>query len=175
MTSEQQITANRRNALRSTGPRTDRGKWTSRQNAFRHGLTAETVVRFAEDADAYSAFEAEVFAEFNPRTVTERELTKRLAALMWRLRRAASVETELFNIQAAIIKERRATQPQDGHDQVHQASVLQNEANLSSVSIAHCFLRLANLGNDILDKISRYESTLWRQTAQTLLILKGMK
>ena len=45
MTSFRQIEANRRNALRSTGPRTEEGKRSSRANAYRHGLTAETVVQ----------------------------------------------------------------------------------------------------------------------------------
>jgi hypothetical protein len=39
-----QIEANRRNARLSTGPVTEDGKRTSRQNALRHGLMAETVI-----------------------------------------------------------------------------------------------------------------------------------
>ena len=38
MTSERKITANRRNAKKSTGPRTEAGRATSRHNARRHGL-----------------------------------------------------------------------------------------------------------------------------------------
>jgi hypothetical protein len=38
MTWQRKIEANRRNALRSTGPRTDAGKARSRRNAFKHGL-----------------------------------------------------------------------------------------------------------------------------------------
>jgi hypothetical protein len=49
MTSFRQIEANRRNALRSTGPKTDDGKQRSRRNAVRHGLTAETVIDGLED------------------------------------------------------------------------------------------------------------------------------
>src|ERR1700761_6809000 len=39
MASQKQIEANRRNALRSTGPRTATGKSISSRNAFRHGLS----------------------------------------------------------------------------------------------------------------------------------------
>jgi len=44
MTSLKQIEANRRNALKSTGPRSENGKQRSRRNAVRHGLTAETTI-----------------------------------------------------------------------------------------------------------------------------------
>ena len=88
MTSLRQIEANRRNALRSTGPKTDEGKQRSRRNAFRHGLTVETVVSSLEDIEDYRAFEAAIAADYDGRTAVERELVLRLASLLWRLRRA---------------------------------------------------------------------------------------
>jgi hypothetical protein len=55
MTSYRQIEANRRNALKSTGPKTGAGKQASRCNAVRHRLTAETVISGLEDAEDYKA------------------------------------------------------------------------------------------------------------------------
>ena len=49
MTSLRRIEANRRNAQLSTGPTTEEGKKRSRQNAVRHGLTAETVIDWIID------------------------------------------------------------------------------------------------------------------------------
>jgi hypothetical protein len=107
MTSIRQIEANRRNALRSTGPKTDEGKRQSRRNAVRHGLTAETVVVSLEDVEDYRAFEAAIIADYDARTAVERELVLRLASLLWRLRRATGIETDLLQIQAEILRDRQ--------------------------------------------------------------------
>src|SRR5258706_3330711 len=100
MTSLQKIKPNRRNAQRSTGPKTQSGKQRSSQNAVRHGLTAETVIGPLEDPADYRAFEQAVTTAYDAETAVERELVLRLASLLWRLRRATSVETGLFQIQA---------------------------------------------------------------------------
>src|SRR5947209_18471401 len=100
MTSIRQIQANRRNALKSTGPNTVEGKLQSRRNAVRHGLTAETVIRALEDAEDYKSFEAAIIADYDAQTAVERELVLRLASVLWRLRRATMMETGLFEFQA---------------------------------------------------------------------------
>ena len=92
---------------RSTGPNTEDGKHRSRQNAVRHGLSAETVVEIVEDIDDYRGFEAAIIADYDARTAVERELVLRLASLLWRLRRATMIETELLRIQAEILRDRR--------------------------------------------------------------------
>ena len=100
MTSFRQIEANRRNARLSTGPVSEEGKRKSRQNAVRHGLTAETVIDALEDAEDYAAFEMAVTADYDVQSAVERELVLRLASLLWRLRRATAIESGLFKIQA---------------------------------------------------------------------------
>jgi hypothetical protein len=104
VTSFRQIEANRRNALRSTGPTTEDGKRRSRQNAVRHGLSAETIVEVVEDIDDYRA----IIADYDARTAVERELVLRLASLLWRLRRATMIETELLRIQAQDLRDHRS-------------------------------------------------------------------
>jgi hypothetical protein len=65
MSSLCQIEANRHNALKSTGPKTEAGKQRSRRNALRHGFTAETVIEPLENPKEYRAFEdaIEAFCE----------------------------------------------------------------------------------------------------------------
>ena len=108
MTSFRQIAANRRNARKSTGPITPEGKQRSRCNAIRHGLTAETVIGALEDAEDYRAFEAAIIADYDAQSAVERELVLRLASLLWRLRRATTMETGLFEIQADHLRESQA-------------------------------------------------------------------
>src|SRR2546423_15702896 len=107
MTTYKQIEANRRNARRSTGPTSEQGKLRSRRNAVRHGLTAETVIGALEDAEDYKAFEAAVIADYDAQSAVERELVLRLASLLWRIRRATTIETGLFEIQARQLLEFR--------------------------------------------------------------------
>ena len=96
MSSLKQIKANRRNALKSTGPTTPEGKERSRCDAVRHGLTAETVIAALEDAADYQAFEAAVIADYDAESAVERELVLRLASVLWQSRRAIGIETAIF-------------------------------------------------------------------------------
>src|SRR5713226_10294359 len=123
MSSFRQIEANRRNAIRSTGPSTEEGKRQSRRNAVRHGLCAETVIEVVEDVEDYRSFEAAVIADYDAHTAVERELVLRLASLLWRLRRATAIETELFRIQAEILRNRR-NQPQSQGQQEWSQAIL---------------------------------------------------
>jgi hypothetical protein len=199
MTSFRQIEANRRNALRSTGPKTEEGKRESRRNALRHGLTAETVIDGLEDCEDYRAFEAAVIADYDARTAVERELVLRLASLLWRLRRIILIETDLLKIQSEIVRERRALFPrppadpkqksdsslrsprfvfdpqrEEGPDGAGEASSC-SASPVSVRDLTRCFLRLSNVGNGALERLGRYNATLWKQTAQTLLLLHAIR
>ena len=201
MTSVRQIEANRRNACKSTGPITAEGKRRSRCNAVRHGLTAETVIGALEDAEDYKAFEATIIADYDAQSSVERELVLRLASLLWRLRRATTMETGLFEIQADYLREfRRGCQTQPNlqtiiHATFRQIDAVDAETDRASCDItngteprpgsatrsldaatdfARCFLRLANLPSYPLDRLSRYEAILWRQAGQILFALDAL-
>jgi hypothetical protein len=192
MTSFRQIEANRRNAQSSTGPKTEIGKQRSRGNAVRHGLTAETVIATVEDAEEYQAFEAAIIADYDAQSAVERELVLRLASLLWRLRRATAIESGLFDIEADHLGERRqdreiqpesrqglyamigqAARPRLNQDPISPgiANTAVAPAGVPTPALAHCFLSLATLPSDALDRLSRYEVILWRQVGQTLIAL----
>src|SRR5208283_3726666 len=107
MASERQVSANRQNAAKSTGPITQNGKLQSRRNAMRHGLTAATVVPTMEDAEEFERFAAAVRADYRPASTVEHELVARLTSLLWRLRRSTLIETNLFQLQGRLAMEQK--------------------------------------------------------------------
>jgi len=198
MTSFRQTEANRRNAHKSTGPTTEEGKQRSRCNAVRHGLTAETVIGALEDAEDYKTFEAAIIADYDAQSAVERELVLRLASLLWRLRRASTIETGLFDIQAQQLRGlNQPNQVRQGSREVvyalfgradsvscapDPATNASGEDMPSSIrksinpttEFARYFLLLANLPNYALDRLSRYEANLWRQAGQILFALDAL-
>jgi hypothetical protein len=181
MTSSHQFEANRLNALKSTGPRTEDGKRTSRRNALRHGLTAETVIDGLEDSEDYRGFEAAIIADYDAETAVERELVLRLASLLWRLRRIIVIETDLFQIQAEILRDRRNTMTAVHSELPDRAPEVLDPAEddrlccsgpaSSPRELTYCFLRLRNLDSGAFERLGRYNAALWKQIAQTLLLL----
>lgn len=95
-TSLAKIEANRRNAQKSTGPKSIEGKEKSKMNALKHGLVAQaTVIPVGEAKESDSEFTQlldRVMAEFEPQGFIEEMLTERIAICYWRLRRAAYAE-----------------------------------------------------------------------------------
>jgi hypothetical protein len=187
MSSLKQIEANRRNALKSTGPTTPEGKERSRSNAVRHGLTAETVIAALEDAQDYQAFEAAVTSDYDAESAVERELVLRLASVLWRLRRATGIETALFESvtegsgklengysrRTIVGRVNLAEQDQLGR-QSNAAAAHELSLNTKE-NIGNCFLRLAGLPTFPLDRLSRYEHLLWRQARQIVSSLESLR
>jgi hypothetical protein len=96
MATEAQINANRKNATRSTGPKTPAGKKSSSRNALRHGLLAREIVLPNEDRDEFDAFMEQVREDLLPQGPVEELLCDRVITAAWRLIRAARVEASLF-------------------------------------------------------------------------------
>jgi hypothetical protein len=191
MSSLKKIEANRRNALKSTGPTTPEGKERSRRNAIRHGLTAETVIAGLEDAEDYQAFEAAITADYDAETAVERELVLRLASVLWRLRRATGIETGLFESVTAeadkdpfshsglsLVGSTDLKEQNQLHLVVtrqHDAAAANDRSLDAKSSIVEAFLRLAALPTFPLDRLSRYEHLLWRQARQIVFSLESLR
>jgi hypothetical protein len=131
----------------------------------------------------------------------EGQLVSRLASLLWRLRRAVIIESGLLNVQAETIQsscsrptrdydedslhifrkflhssnfEKSMSKQQEEKDDIGVDSI-GAETNQTHTNIARSFLQLTDLDNRVFERLSRYEMTLWRQTAQILLLLSAIE
>jgi hypothetical protein len=96
MTSERRLAANRRNAAKSTGPRTPAGKAVVALNAVKHGLLSrEALIRGESEADLV-AFAKRMRARLAPLGELELPLADRVVSSAWRLRRALALEAMLL-------------------------------------------------------------------------------
>jgi len=203
MATEKQIIANQQNAKHSTGPRSESGKRRSRRNAVRYGLTAETVIDTLVDAADYRAFERAIKSDYSPQTAIEGQLVTRLASLLWRLRRAVLIESGLLTLQAGVARDQSACarptielntdklrifrqflrpevespmhEQQETEEEIAVNSIRSDKGEADQTNIAGSFLRLTNLDSRVFDRLGRYETSLWRQTAQILLLLSSME
>ena len=96
MTSDRKKEANRRNAAKSTGPRTPEGKATARLNAMKHGLLSQNVLLPGEDGEALRELGEELRAELQPVGEMESLLVGRIIGAVWRLERVRRVEAGIF-------------------------------------------------------------------------------
>jgi hypothetical protein len=96
MATAKQISANRRNAKKSTGPRSARGKKSVHLNALRHGLRAEAYILPGENRDDLARLEAQFVSEYQPRGALECFLLGQMITGAWRLGRVAEVESGVF-------------------------------------------------------------------------------
>ena len=148
-------------------------------------------------SEDYKAFEAAITADYDAPSAVERELVLRLASLLWRLRRATTMETGLYEIQADHLVDRK--QPRQVHptsrelvytffqqtesgdasdgatnETEDERGSVRNALEPTNVEFARCFLRLANVPDYALDRLSRYEAILWRQVRQILIALNAL-
>jgi hypothetical protein len=97
MATENQINANRKNALKSTGPRTEEGKEASAQNAIKHGLRAKRDVIRTENQDEFVLFREKMIADISPDGAMEEMLAERIISLSWRLKRAEHFQNAVID------------------------------------------------------------------------------
>ncbi len=100
MTTEAQTQANRENARKSTGPRTEAGKARSRLNALKHGRRAKTLaapVLPQEDAAELARRIQDWIDSYRPVGAVETDLVTRAARASWALDRAERCEAALLS------------------------------------------------------------------------------
>jgi hypothetical protein len=97
MATEAQILANRRNAQKSTGPRTPRGKAIVSQNALKHGLLARQAIITSESQAEFDLYRDRILGELAPATPMESMLAERIVTLSWRLKRTGRIQNQAID------------------------------------------------------------------------------
>ena len=134
MATDAQLAANRANAARSTGPRTDKGKERASRNALKHGNRARhhasfTVALLGDEKEVdFVALREKYISVCQPADEIECFLVARMALAVWRLKRLALLETRIVS--------------------AHRGAAIRN-ANLSqSLAALRCLLLPAGTGAD---------------------------
>ncbi len=154
--SEAQLRANRLNAQKSTGPRTEEGKQRASLNATRHGLTGQVLTLTAEEMKALHALIGDLEKQYLPGNTHEKHLVHMLAQLQYRLHRIMATEHNLFAI--------GITENSEFWDVNHP------EAQTAFV-LAETLRR----SKDPLLTLSIYEQRLMRQYEKTLKMLREVQ
>jgi len=97
MSTESQIIANRRNALKSTGPRTSEGKAAVSQNAVKHGLLTRRDVISSESQADFDLYRDQLLDELDPASPMESMLAERIVSLSWRLKRVCRIQNQAID------------------------------------------------------------------------------
>lgn len=104
---EAALAANRKNAERSTGPRTPEGKAVSAMNRQLHGLTGRADMVTGEDPQAFARLREGLAVQLAPVGVLEEALMDRVAACLWRLWRTQRIEAGLLTFRLIDLEESR--------------------------------------------------------------------
>jgi len=97
MSTEAQIIANRRNAQKSTGPRTPRGKAAVSHNPVKHALLARQAVISSESQADFDLYRDQLLAELAPASPMESILAERIVSLSWRLKRVCRIQNQTID------------------------------------------------------------------------------
>jgi len=97
MSTKAQILANRRNAQKSSGPRTSDGKAAVSQNTLKHGLTAANDVIYSENQPDFELYRDRILAELAPASPIESMLSERIVSLSWRLKRSYRIQNQAID------------------------------------------------------------------------------
>ena len=131
-----QIAANRRNAMKSTGPRTARGRDRSRMNALQHGLLAQAAlvqgVGLHESASQLQALRRQFFEHCAPVGPLEAMLVEQIVTCYWRKRRVLKAESGEIAVSVGEGARERARARAGQRARWKHAGVIQGESKLKT-------------------------------------------
>ena len=156
--------ANRRNAQKSTGPKTEAGKAASSQNRLAHGLCSEELLIGGETTADFEALLGSVRKAYHPVNDEETMLTDQLVQALWRFNRAQRVETTMLQSTQMI---RLVASNARGNTDVEfeEMDPIQGD-NMLTVAFA------TDLDYKHIERITRYMTTMERSYQRALKALQ---
>jgi len=98
MATQAQFEANRKNAQKSTGPKTPEGREAVRLNGLKHGLASDILVLPGESESDFENLLDSLETEHQPATATEVILVRHMAMASWRLQRLVHMEAAHYRL-----------------------------------------------------------------------------
>src|SRR5438445_6785687 len=158
--SSRKAEANRRNALKSTGPRTPTGKRTVAKNALKHGFFSKCLLiqhpDGKEDPIEYQDLYAALREHYRPGSFLEELWVEKITVGSWRLRRL--IRCESGQIARALAGHSYGVQQSKADDLADPDSASSRDPEMDALT-DHLFLP----EKEELDKLLRYEAMVNRQ------------
>lgn len=182
VTSSRKRAANRRNAERSTGPKTAFGKAVASKNALKHGLLSRQVVLPDEDPAEFEDFRRRLMDDLKPTGELETVFAERIMLGAWRLRRVVRLEAAVIRSQESELQAFpdlatfmvAASRVPDAQSATAQASPQLDEQARSELNVYTAMVRDAN-GTNQLERLRRYETTIEKSLLSSIHELERLQ
>jgi hypothetical protein len=163
--SEAKLRANRMNAQKSSGPRTETGKAASSRNAMTHGIFCRDLLVLNENAEDLQSLKQDAVQRMSPRDGVELQLVEQWVGNCWKLKRVESAEKRAFDELAGKIARSNRTEKELYH---------KLDSNLPDPQDAtHAMRKLLEDGT--LDKYQRYQQRLFNNMLRCMRELRQLK
>ena len=176
---EAQIDANRRNAQKSTGPRSAQGKGASSRNGLKHGLSGDKHILPGENPEEFLLLLKDLYDNFSPAGLVEEKLVQRIAADQWRLDRTLPMEAAIYRqrLQAVAAGDYTRKRELVNHKQNHERNPEIPPAPAPpdpGDRLTRAFI-VDGDGRNSLTRLARYETSIERSIDRCLRQLKAFQ
>ena len=175
MSTEAQITANRQNSQKSTGPRSAEGKATVSKNAVKHGLFVLEALIKGENREDFEVYRDEMLADLAPVGPMESMLAERFVSLSWRLKRVERMQNQAIDVMierdkpSPLTKLAQSLLPKNQRQSSADASASNGDLVLGRVAIKDYS------NSRVLDRLLMYERRIEHSMFKTLNELERLR
>lgn len=173
VTSLKKVLANRNNAKKSTGPRTENGKAWAKRNAVKHGLRAEHIITVGENKIEFEELKDQFVKELQPIDIISMQLVNRIILTAWNLQRSDKIQSGMLAYEMLSYE---ADEYKSKLKEIHHADFAGSQIKVpyQNLLMGLSFLRDCNSSNAMV-KLGSYETRLLNRYSQLLEQLKKYK